>query len=506
VEPEPTLKNGAVLKSLMSRKFNMLSMKKIAKLLTLILLVSTAIINTGCKKDEPEPPVASFTFSGDNKPAPCEVLFSNSSTNANTYLWNFGDGTSSTEQNTKHVYSAGGSYVVTLTAKGDGGSHSIEKTLYVKMQMPIADFSFTGDDFPAPCDVTFSNTTTFGTSFIWEFGDGATSTEKNVTHTFIEGGTYNVKLIAIGEGGSNSIIKQVIVAYPPPVADFSYSGNNTPAPCNLSFYNNTINATSYYWDFGDGFTSTEHSPDHVFVDGGTYNVKLTAYGNGGSDYITRSVTIEYPSFGTDVTFYNPTYTIIYVSLNGTTQAIYTGSSVTFYSVPGSSASYYAYTNGKTTSGSQVGLLIEWSNTISLPGGSLSYNLIITNDYFFLYIKNDGTHTLTPIYVNYGAWNETIDYVLVPANGIKYRLGYYRAYSNTEVRGYYDDAPSYYTYWYNLNFPWTENQSVELNNSFKSRNGIDNSHTKGQASQSLFPVENIRKAINYNEKAINVKCK
>jgi len=153
------------------------------------------------------------------------------------------------------------------------------------------------------------------------------------------------------------------------------------------------------------------------------------------------------------------------------------------------------------------LLIEWSNTISLPGGTISYNLIIPSDYFFLYIENDGTHTLTPVYVNYAStWYETVDYVLIPNNGVNYRIGYYRAFTDTEVRCYYDDAPSWCTYWSNLSFPWTDNQSVSLNNPFKSHTGTDNSHTKVQTSQSLLPAGNILRNKDIDKKAINVKCK
>jgi PKD repeat protein len=451
-------------------------------------------------------PIANFTYTGDNNPAPCEVNFINTSTNSTSFSWDFGDGTSSTEKDIKHNYLNSGTFTVKLIATGNGETSSVNKNIIINDPVPVSDFSFTGGNCNAPCQVNFTNNSTNANSYYWDFGDGTYSTALNPIHVYTYGGTFSVKLSATGNSGTNSTTKNITIYFPAPTAYFTYTGGNCTAPCQVSFINTSTNATSYYWEFDDGTTSTQQSPNHVFVNGGIYNVKLTAYGDGGSDYFNKSVSILYPSTGTDVTFYNPTYTSIYITLNGSTQTILSGSSVTFYSVPGYSASYYAYTNGKTTSGTQVGLLIEWSNIISLPGGSLSYNLNITNDYFFLYIKNDGTHTLSPIYVNYGTWNETIDYVLVPDNGVKYRLGYYRAYSSTEVRGYYDDAPSYYTYWYNLNFPWTDNQSVELNNSYKSQSGIDNTHTKGQASKSLFPAENIRKRINLNEKAINVKCK
>jgi PKD repeat protein len=502
---------------------------------------------SNCKKDTPAAPFANFTFSGDNNPAPCEVTFSNFSTNSASYNWNFGDGTpASTEQNPQHTYTTGGTFNVILMAAGAGGSNSINKSVTIKYPIPGANFTFTGNSSTAPCTVTFSNASTNSTSFSWNFGDNSpTSTEQNPQHIYTAGGTYSVQLTAIGEGGSNSVTKSVIIQYPIPVADFLFSGNNSPAPCTVSFTNSSTNATTYDWNFGDGGTSTEANPQYTFAAGGVYNIQLTAISPGGNNSITKSVIIQYaiptanftfsgddnpapctvtftnyssnatsyiwnfgdggsstatnpqhtyttegtyivqltatgpggnnsitksviildPVTGTDVTFNNSVYTNIYITLNGNTKTIYPGNSVTFYSVSGSSVSYYAYTSGETTTGSQIGLKLIWNYPIDLPGGSISFNLIFTDTYFFLYMTNEGTHNLTPLYVNYGLGEQTVDYILIPNDYVKYNIGYYYANINTVIRAYYHDSPDWYTYWQNINFPWTDNQSVSLVNTF-----------------------------------------
>ena len=76
-----------------------------------------------------------------------------------------------------------------------------------------------------------------------------------------------------------------------PTADFSYSGANTYAPAEVSFTNNSTNATSYHWDFGDNSTSTEKNPKHTYLNGGTYTVTLKATGDGGSETISKTVNI-----------------------------------------------------------------------------------------------------------------------------------------------------------------------------------------------------------------------
>jgi PKD repeat protein len=560
-------------------------MKNLNVLLLLVVVLSITTLFSNCKKDNPTPPVAIFTFSGDNQPAPCEVSFQNSSTNASSYKWDFGDGTTSTEQDTKHTYTTSGTFSVTLTAKGDGGTNAVSKSLTIKVSIPVANFTITGDNGYAPCQVIFTNSSTNATTYYWEFGDLTISTEKNTSHTYTTGGTFLVKLTAIGEsgtnfitktvtinnpvpiasftfsgdnnpapclvyfsnsslnasayswnfgdgtssteqntshtyqtpgtftvtltctgvGGTNSISKSVFIKSPVPVADFSFSGNTNPAPCLVSFFNNSIYASSYLWDFGDGGSSVAQNPTHTYIYSGTYNVTLTASGSGGNNSITQSVGIQSSGFYTDITFNNSTYTTIYITLNGISKSMSSGGSVTYYSVSGDYASYTAYTYGKTTSGTQVGLKLDWSNTITLTGGTLSYNLIFNSDYFFLYLRNNGTHTLTPIYVNPGTSYETVDYILIPNNNVKYSIGYYRAFYDSQVWAYYQDMPSYYTYWYNINFPWTDNQSVELVNNYKNPSKVGHKSTSTSIPLGVTPCTRTQNPT-ILKSAINVYCK
>jgi PKD repeat protein len=555
--------------------------------LIITVLIASTMLLTGCKKDKPPVPVAIFTFSGENIPAPCEVLFTNSSTNALSYDWEFGDGATSTEQSTKHIYTSGGTYIIKLTATGEGGTNSISKEITIKSPVPVANFTFAGDNNDAPCEVSFLNSSTNATSFVWEFGDGTTSTEKDTKHTFTTGGIFTVKLTATGEGGSNSTSKDVTIKFPAPVADFTYtggnfiapctvifanvstnatsfqwefgdgevstlsnpthtyinggnfvvrliatgdggntsiskeitiislipvadftySGGNCTAPCSVNFTNFSSNATSFLWEFGDGVVSTFDNPTHTYTYGGTFAVKLTADGYGSSSSITKYVEIENPDLYTDVTFNNPVFTDIYITFNNSTQIISPGSSVTFYAVPNGYESLWAYTMGTTTSGTQIGVKIEWEHTVELLGGSSTFILIITSNHFFMYMKNYGTHDLTPLYVNYGLSSETVDNILIPNDNVLYRIGYYETWTNTEVRAYYQDMPSYYTYWYNIDFPWTDNQYIELNNSYNGASGIDEEPKSFANPSQLQPsIKNPVINPNFDKSSIKLYCK
>lgn len=347
-----------------------------------------------------------------------------------------------------------------------------------KKPVPVANFSMSYSDNTAPCEVSFTNNSTDAASYVWEFGDGGSSADRDPKHTFTEGGTYSVKLTAISEGGSSTLTKTVEIKSAPPVANFTFTGDNNQAPCQVVFTNTSVNAVSYLWEFGDGMSSTEANPAHVYTEGGSFNAKLTAYGQSGlSSSVTKMVTIKPPVLSTNVTFNNTTFTDIYITLGGDTKFIPAGGSVTYYTVLGSSASFYAYTSGTTVSGAQVGALIEWNTTVDLSGGIASFNLNVNSDYFFLFIRNYGTHVLTPLHVNWGLAQQTIDNIRIPNDNINYNIGYYKAFTNTIIRAYYEDAPNSYTYWYNLGFTWSQNQYIELTNSFKSPSGNDPSPVK-----------------------------
>lgn len=167
---------------------------------------------------------------------------------------------------------------------------------------PIASFEYEIDDND-PLKVSFTSTTTNAKGLSWDFGDGSDkSTEENPVHTYADGGTYEVTLTAIGDGG-NTVVSETIVleGLPPvPVAAFNYTVD-VDNPLVVHFANTSQNATDYTWEFGhDGQTSNETSPSFTYSETGTYQVKLTAVGEGGEHSITRDVTVGEPGGGDPV--------------------------------------------------------------------------------------------------------------------------------------------------------------------------------------------------------------
>jgi PKD repeat protein len=164
-------------------------------------------VNTG-----PTPPVANFSGSPTSGVVPLTVNFTDLSTGSITsWAWTFGDGGTSTAQNPSHQYTSTGSYTVSLTVTGPGGSDGETKTDYITVSTctpPVANFSGTPTSGAAPLTVNFTDLSTSSpTSWNWTFGDGGTSTSQNPSHVYTSEGTYTVTLTATNSCGSDGETK-----------------------------------------------------------------------------------------------------------------------------------------------------------------------------------------------------------------------------------------------------------------------------------------------------------
>lgn len=152
-------------------------------------------------------PVAEFTATTDDLIA----TFSNTSSNATSYVWDFGDGTgTSTDENPVYTYTESGTYTVKLTATNDNGSNEAisEVTVTAAAATPVAGFTVNTSELTA----TFTNTSTDATSFSWDFGDGTgTSNDENPVYIYAGEGVYTVKLIASGNGETDEFTSEVTV-------------------------------------------------------------------------------------------------------------------------------------------------------------------------------------------------------------------------------------------------------------------------------------------------------
>lgn len=168
--------------------------------------------------------VAGFSASPLSGTVPLTVEFTDTSTNAPTsWIWDFGDGGTSTEENPSHQYSNSGSFPVTLTVtNAEGTNTSVQLTTIDVSAAPVAEATYvpiaTATPEPTIPQVSFEGTPTSGStplvvhftatapgspeSYAWDFGDGGTSTEKEPTYTYVHPGTYTVILTVKYAAGS----------------------------------------------------------------------------------------------------------------------------------------------------------------------------------------------------------------------------------------------------------------------------------------------------------------
>ncbi|MBL7765805.1 MAG: PKD domain-containing protein [Chitinophagaceae bacterium] len=223
--------------------------------------------------------------------APFTVAFVNTSASATTYLWNFGDGSPTTTQvSPSHTYTTAGNYTVTLVASNPNGCTSSTDTttllIVVKTDSINAAFTFAKVDSCGPFTASFVNTSTYNngappasSTFQWDFGDGTSFTGANPgLHSYPSAATYTVTLTMTDTNACNSpsVFTQVIDYSTTLVAAAFDMPDSVCLPALLSFIDQSTNATTWAWTFGDGNTSNLANPTNNYLSAGTYTIFLVS--------------------------------------------------------------------------------------------------------------------------------------------------------------------------------------------------------------------------------------
>ncbi|MEL6134259.1 MAG: PKD domain-containing protein, partial [Bacteroidota bacterium] len=197
-----------------------------------------------------------------------------------TYLWDFGDGNTSNAENPTHIYLTNGDYDVSLTViDGSGCQETVTQTNFVLINQPTAEFSALDTTICTGQSIQFINQSTGADSYLWNFGDGNTSTQTNPFHIYATPGTYSVSLEAINSAGCSDIegksgyITVNVTPAPGFTADQNISCNS---PMFVNFTDNSTGTNiAWEWDFGNGSFSLSQNPTTVYLTPGLYDVSLT---------------------------------------------------------------------------------------------------------------------------------------------------------------------------------------------------------------------------------------
>lgn len=210
-------------------------------------------------------PIAAFSTNNSD----LNVTFSDlSAGSVDSWLWDFGDGNISFQQNSSNIYTTAGVYTVCLTTSNSCGDvDSTCQTINV-CTTPVATFSSNTTNLSA--DFTDVSTGSVD-SWTWDFGDGNTSAQQNPTHTYAAAGQYTVCLIVSNNCGDADTLCNTITVCVSPSADFNFTTNVSA----VTFSDNsTGSVNSWTWDFGDGNTSAQQNPSHTYSSANTYQVCL----------------------------------------------------------------------------------------------------------------------------------------------------------------------------------------------------------------------------------------
>jgi PKD repeat protein len=242
------------------------------------------------------PLVASFTATPVQGQVPVTVQFTDTSTDQPiSWLWNFGDGATTKTQNPVHTYTTSGVYTVRLDATNNLGSCWYTGTISVS---PLAaSFISNQTTGPVPLTVQFTDISTDQpTSWFWNFGDGTSSNLQNPVHTYTNNGTFTANLSAYnGYDGWMSSPGSQITAYTPFSVSFTASPTSGMPGTSVIFNDQSTGFPtpgSWYWDFGDGYNSTQQNPSHQYVSPGVYTVAHSATNSQGTLWSNKTAFIS----------------------------------------------------------------------------------------------------------------------------------------------------------------------------------------------------------------------
>jgi len=249
-------------------------------------------------------PTANFTLTPLAGCPTLTVNFTNTSLNATSYSWNFGNSSTSTATNVSQGFTntltTNRIYTVTLLAQTGSGCTDTKTATVNVFPKPTASFTLNAQTGCSPISATFTNTSIGGVSYLWNFGDNTSSTSASATlsHTYTNASlliqTYTPQLVVTSGNGCKDSISMNVTVYPRPIFNFVMVPNSGCSPVNISFPP-VLGAVNYQWDFGDGSPlNFSPNPTHTFTNTTTSNQTFTVQLIASNAFSCKDTTYGYP--------------------------------------------------------------------------------------------------------------------------------------------------------------------------------------------------------------------
>lgn len=263
-------------------------------------VISLSTTNKGCSNSFNSDTIlvneasANFSYSLLNNCIPIDVVFQDLSINPVNWEWELDNIWTSVLSNPSQQFSNFPTDSIKLTITDiNGCKDSINKPIVNNFN---AEFMVSDTLTCSGTTLTFSPISEVVNTWIWDFGDGNTSTDSVPSHSYQNPGLYNIQLIASdGQGCTDTANKFNYIDVKQVIADFNYVTTGNCPPVTTTFTDLSSGANNYNWDFGDNLNSVIQNPGHVYTNSGYYDVSLVASDNFGcSDTLSINNLIYIP--------------------------------------------------------------------------------------------------------------------------------------------------------------------------------------------------------------------
>lgn len=253
------------------------------------------------------PPIAKFTVLGNCRERMIKK-FKNTSIGADSWTWDFGDGTSDTAYSPTHTYATSGIYTVKLIVHNNTSGCNYTKTAIVYVVNQRATISVSDTVICRSSAVTFTATNinpALFNSYGWNFGDNTSGSGNPITKTYFIPGYYCTRLITTDRNGCKDTIGNKCVRVYGPTARAGMHVTDACSGSNVTFRDSSTSdgvnpIVQWIWNFGDGTIDTvsTRTVQHAYTLGGVYHIVLTAIDSRGCSHLdsaSEPITIHHPT-------------------------------------------------------------------------------------------------------------------------------------------------------------------------------------------------------------------
>ena len=248
--------------------------------------VAQLVVDNGCSYDTSTititvlaKPQVAFTVVNDTLCTGQAFQFTNISSQLSNSVWNFGDGVGSNVYSPSHMYSSGGTYLVSLigTSAANGCTDTASQFVH-SIPSPVLAYDTLVYEGCAPLVVSFNELSGTATSALWDYDDGSIGIAPSNVHTYPNPGSYTPQVIAFNTFGCTDTANFTVVVHEVPVVDFDVADKTScVVPFLVTPVNNSQGAIVYDWDFGNGSGSNQFEPTATYTQTGNYLLVLMGY-------------------------------------------------------------------------------------------------------------------------------------------------------------------------------------------------------------------------------------